>query len=290
MCPLYCLCLELKVKILIIFISGFDLKIVIYSMVSNQNNYIKENGNKNDEVSTNFEKRLIESAYISNNFNNIPPIFGCLIADQNGNTLMVFEYDSKNISNYGPIKSYLSEHERNFLEIDLVSMYFSSFKAFAGQTNIQNLSNLEIHGSNIKVQIFFLFNKYMIILFLNSKTDLSLAHKTKIMEYFEDKISKFKFEFKHFNAAKSRKILSMLENKGKAWLKQLNKYYLQTFEDSYLKKHEIIEEISRQIEPIIEKTLNEYLENIQDDIVNNVTKEIKNQIQDKLFGFDPNSY
>lgn len=263
---------------------------MVYSMVANQNDYLQKNNNKIDDVSIIFEKNLIESAYISNNFNNIPPIFGCLIADQNGNTLMVFEYDSKNRNNYGPIKSYLSEHDRSFLEIDLVSMYFSSFKAFAGQANIQNLSNLEIHGSNIKVQIFFLFNKYMIILFLNSKTDLSLAHKSKIIKYFEDKISKFEFEFKHFNAAKSRKILSMLENKGKAWLKQLNKYYLQTFKDLYLKKHELIEEISRQIEPIIETILNEYLENIQDDIVNNVTKEIKNQIQDKLFGFDPNSY
>jgi len=257
-------------------------------MVSSQSNYLKEKNNKIDKVSSKFEKELIESAFISSNFSNIPPIFGCLVADQNGNTLMVFEYGSKNKDNYKPIKSYLSEHYRNVLEIDLVSMYFSSFNAFANQTNIKNLSNLEIHGSNIKVQIFFLFNKYMIILFLNSKTDLSLAQKTKIIKYFEDRVVKFEFEFMHFNAAKSRKILGMLENKGKAWLKQLNKSYLQTFKDSYLKKQEIIEELSRQIEPIIEKTLNEYLENIEDDIVNNVRKEIKNQIQDKLFGFDHN--
>jgi hypothetical protein len=259
-------------------------------MVSSQNNYPRETDSKCSNVISNFEKKLFESAYISNNFNKIPPIIGCLIADQNGNTLMVFEYDSKNNKNYGSIKSYLSEQDKNFLEIDLVSMYFSSFKAFAGQTNIQNLSNLEIHGSNIKVQIFFLYNKFMIIFFLNSRTDLNLALKTKIIEYFEDKISKFEFEFKHFNASKSRKILSILETKGKAWLKQLNKSYLKIFKDSYLKKHQIIEELSKQIEPIIKETLNEYFEYIQDDILNNVTKEIKNQIQDKLFGFNPNSY
>ena len=259
-------------------------------MDSNQNNYLQENIRKNDEFSNNIDKELIESSYNTNNFNNIPPIFGCLIADQNGNTLMVFEYDSKNINNYGRIKSYLSEQDRNFLEIDLISMYFSSFKAFAGQTNIQNLSNLEIHGSNIKVQIFFLYNTFMIILFLNSNTDLNLKEKRQIIEYFENIITKFNFELKHFNAAKSRKILSMLESKGKAWLKQLNKNYEQTFKDSYLKRHEIVDELSRQIEPIINRTLNEYLENIQDEIVNNLTKEIKNQIQDKLFGFDPNSY
>ena len=259
-------------------------------MVSVQNNIYKEENNKIQKYNVEVEKLLYISAYNSNNFNKIPPIIGCLMADQYGNTLMVFEYDLKNHNNYGPIKSYLSEDEKSFLEIDLISMYFSSFKTFAGQTNIQNLSNLEIHGSNIKVQIIFLFNKYMIILFLNSKTDLSLAQKTKIIKYFEDRVVKFEFEFMHFNAAKSRKILGMLENKGKAWLKQLNKSYLQTFKDSYLKKQEIIEELSRQIEPIIEKTLNEYLENIEDEIVNNVKKEIKTQIQDKLFGFDPNFY
>ena len=57
---------------------------------------------------------------------------------------MVFEYDNKNEGNYGPIKSYLSESDKNLLEIDLISMYFSSFKTFVGQINIQNLSNLEI--------------------------------------------------------------------------------------------------------------------------------------------------
>jgi hypothetical protein len=258
-------------------------------MDSGHNNLLKGERRENGNLSNNLEKFIIESAFHSYNFNEIPPIFGCLVADQHGNTLMVFEYDSKDKNNYRPIKSYLSDHEKSLLEIDLISMYFSSFKAFAGQTNIQNLSNLEIHGSNIKVQIFFLFNKYMIIFFLNSNTDLSLKKKKHIIEYFEEKITKFEFEFTHFNAAKSRKILSMLENKGKAWLKQLNKNYLQTYSDSYLKKHEIINELSRQVEPIIEKILNEYLENIEEDIVNNVSKEIKNQIQDKLFGFDPNS-
>jgi len=120
------------------------------------------------------DKKTNEIAYISYNFNKIPPIIGILTADQFGNTLMVFEYDNKNGGKYGPIKSYLSENDKNLLEIDLISMYFSSFKAFAGQTNIQNLSNLEILGSNIKVQMYFLYDRFMIILFLNSKVDLNL--------------------------------------------------------------------------------------------------------------------
>jgi len=233
---------------------------------------------------------LIKSAYISCNFNKIPPIIGCLIADQYGNTIMVIEHSSKNRNDFGPINSYLSENDKTFLEIDLISMYFSSLKTFAGQTNIQNLSNLEIHGSNIKVQIFFLLENYMIIIFLNSKTELSFKEKTRIVKFFEEQLTKYEFEFKHFNAAKSRKILSILEIKGKAWLKQINSDYLKAYKDIYLKKHENIDELTKEIEPMIKKILDEYLEYIHEDIVNNVSKEIKNKLQDILFEIDPNSY
>jgi len=257
-------------------------------MASDRNHLYLEEKNKNEKPKNKFENILIKSAYNSCDFNKIPPIIGCLIADQYGNTIMVIEYKFKNKNNFGPIKSYLSENDKSFLEIDLISMYFSSLKTFAGQTNIQNLSNLEIHGSNIKVQIFFLFDNYMIIVFLNSNTELGLKEKAQIVKYFEEKLTKYKFEFKHFNAAKSRKILTLLENKGEVWLKKLNINYLQTYKDTYLKKHDIIDELTGEIEPIIKKVLHEYLENIHEDIVNNISKEIKNKIQDILFGFDPN--
>ncbi|MFW9972349.1 MAG: hypothetical protein ACFFDF_19340 [Candidatus Odinarchaeota archaeon] len=257
-------------------------------METDQNNISLKENHKNENTKEEFEKILLKSVYNSCNFNKIPPIIGCLIADQYGNTLMVIEYVSKNENNFGSIKSYLTENEKSLLEIDLISMYFSSLRSFAGQTNIQNLSNLEIHGSNIKIQIFFLFERYMIILFLNSKTDLNLREKTLIVQYFKEKLAKYEFEFKHFNAAKSRKVLSMLEIKGKAWLKQLNNNYLHHFNNNYLKKHEIIEELTREIKPIIKKVIKEYLEYIPRDIILNITKEIETKIQDLLFGFEVN--
>jgi hypothetical protein len=257
-------------------------------METHQNNIHLKKKNKNERLGENLENILVKNAYNTCNFNKIPPVIGTLIADQNGNTLMVIEYDSTKKDNFGPIKSYLSEKERNFLEIDLISMYFSSLRSFAGQTNIQNLSNLEIHGSNIKVQIFFLFDTYMIILFLNSKTEFNLKEKTLIVKYFEDKLNKYEFEFKHFNAAKSRKILGMLEVRGKVWLKQLNRNYLHTFKNTYLKKHEMIDELTRDIEPIIKDVLLEYLEYIHEDVVKNISIEIKTKIQDSLFGFESN--
>lgn len=235
-------------------------------------------------------KKLLETAFFSFNFHKIPPIIGIITADQYGNTLMVFEYEGRNTHNYGPIKSYLSEDDKSLLEIDLISMYFSSFKSFAGQTNIQNLSNLEIHGSNIKVQIYFLFDKFMIIIFLNSKVDLSLKEKTQIVQYFEEQLINHEFEFKYFNALDSRKAIRILENKGKSWLKKLNRNYIETFKNAFLKKHEIIEMVMDKITPVIQKELIEYFEGIPEDIVNNVSKEIRNKIQDKICEFNSNLF
>ncbi|MFX1365816.1 MAG: hypothetical protein ACFFCE_00355 [Promethearchaeota archaeon] len=230
--------------------------------------------------------RLLKNALFSHNFHKIPPIIGIITADQYGNTLMVFQYEEGDESNYNPIKSYLSEDDKSLLDIDLISMYFSSFKTFAGQTNIQNLSNLEIHGSNIKIQIYFLFDKYMIIIFLNSNTELNLKDKAQIVHYFEEQLINHEFEFKYFNATDSRNTIRKLEKKGKTWLKKLNVNYRDAFKNIYLKKHEMINFAMEKIAPIIQEELIEYFSGIPEDIVNNVTKEIRNKIQDKFCEFN----
>jgi hypothetical protein len=245
--------------------------------------YLKDR-NKNHEYS-NAEIRLIKSSYKSKNFNAIPPIIGIIIADQYGNTLMVLEYDSKEKSNYKPIKTYITEETKKFLEVDLISMYFSSFKIFATQTNIQNLSHLEIYGSNIKIQIDFLFDKYMIILFLNSNTNLNSIEKENIMDYFYQILIKYKYEFNNFNASNSINILRNLEKKGKKWLENLNRAYLQTYKNLYLRKHHIIEKFINKLGPIIECDLIEHLEHIPEETLINLSKELKNKIQDQLFEF-----
>jgi len=236
------------------------------------------------------EKRLAEIAYRTFNFNNIPPVIGIIVSDQYGNTIMVIDYDSKERNNYGPIKSYLIEDDEKLLEIDLISMYFSSFRTFAEQTNIKNLSHLEIHGSNIKVQIYFIHEKYMIIVFLNSNSNLDSKEKTQIIQYFEDLLTKYEYEFTNFNTTNSRKIITMLENKGKTWLKIFNTVYLKTYKEIYLKKHKIIEELTKKLGPIIQNELYEYLEYVPEGILNNISKEIKNKIQDKLFEFKINLF
>ncbi|MFX0059035.1 MAG: hypothetical protein ACFE85_07120 [Candidatus Hodarchaeota archaeon] len=229
------------------------------------------------------EEQLINISYDSYNFNEIPPVIGIIIADQYGNTITVYEYNDKEKSNYGPITSYLSNEDKNLLEIDLISMYFSSFKIFAGQTNIKNLSNLEIYGSNIKIQIYFLFEKFIIIIFLNSNTDLTPKKKKEILNHFEEILIKYEYEFENFNETKARKVINSLEIKGKIWLKKFNYRYREIYRKFYLESSGLIEKLIIEIDPIIQNELTEYLENIPEEIVKNVTIEIKNKIQDKLY-------
>jgi hypothetical protein len=234
---------------------------------------------------TSINDKLEKIANFSYNFNKIPPIIGIIIADQFGNTIMVLEYEKHPEENYDSIKSYLSEDNKNLLEIDLISMYFSSFKTFAGQTNIQNLSNLEIHGSNIKVQLYYLFNKYMVIIFLNSKVDLNLKQKEQIIQYFKESLINYEFEFQHFNDSYSRKTLRILENKGKVWLKKLNKTYMLGSQHNYLKKHEILDIVIHKITPTIKKVLGEYLKGIPEDLINDMSRELRNKIHDEISEF-----
>jgi len=234
------------------------------------------------------EKKLIETAYRSHNFNVVPPVIGVIISDQYGNTITVFEYDSNDDADYGPIRSYLSKDHNNLLEIDLISMYLSSFKIFAGQANIKNLSHLEIYGSNIKAQIYFLLEKFMVIMFLNSNTDLNSKQRAQVIKYCEDKLMKYEYEFDNFNNTSSRETLSLLEQKGKRWLKKFNTRYIQTYKNVYLRKHETTEELMNQLGLIIQNEIDEYLNYVPEEIINNFTKELKNKIQDKLFEINLN--
>jgi hypothetical protein len=234
------------------------------------------------------EKKLTETAYRSHNFNVIPPVIGIIISDQYGNTITVFEYDSNDDDDYSSIRSYLSEDHNNLLEIDLVSMYLSSFKIFAGQANIKNLSHLEMYGSNIKAQIYFLLEKFMVIIFLNSNTDLNSKQRAQVIKYCEEKLIRYEHEFGNFNNTSSRETLSILEQRGKRWLKKFNIRYIQTYKNIYLRKHETTEELMNQLGLIIQSEINEYLNYVPDEIVNNFSKELKNKIQDKLFEINLN--
>jgi hypothetical protein len=232
------------------------------------------------------KKKLINVSTRQNNYDVIPPIIGIIIGDQYGNALLLFEYKSSD-SNYKPIRHYLSGNDKDLIELDLISMYFSSFKVFAGQTNIKNLSNLEIHGSNIKTQIYFRFDDYIIIVFLNSNTKLNSKEQTEMVHHLEDLLSQYDTELKNFNLSSSKSVLKRLTKEGSRWLKRLNRSYLKKFQKSYLEKHENIEIFSDKLCRIVENEISEYLGKVDDALIYNLLREINIKVQDDLFNLLP---
>ena len=234
-----------------------------------------------DEELKYHEKELVEFTYKENNFDKIPPIVGVLFADLFGNAIMTYEFE--NDSRYGSIKSYLSDNNKSLLEIDLVSMYFSSFSIFASNNNIRDLSYLEIHGSNLKIQISFLFDKFMIIIFLNSNTILTLKTQEEMLKHFKALIKNHWDSLVNFNKRDSKEIIRELKKGGLSWLIKLNKNYIQDFKKGYLMKTDYIENFINKINPIIEDELKEYLQNVPEDIIIDLLREIKNKIQNEIF-------
>ena len=241
-----------------------------------------------DEELNYHEKSLIEFTYRENNFNIIPPFVGVLFADLFGNAIMTYEYD--NNSSYGSIKSYLTDNKESLLEIDLVSMYFSSFSIFASNNNIRDLSYLELHGSNLKIQISFLYDKFMIIIFLNSNTILSPKTQEQILKHFEDLIKNHGDSLVDFNNVDSKGVIRDLSYKGRSWLKKLNKHYIQDFKKGYLMKSDYIECFIEKIDPIIKNELDEYLQNVPEDIITDLSREIKEKIHNEVFELASNLF
>jgi hypothetical protein len=243
-----------------------------------QHNKIKRS---NFEPTKIIEQQICDIAFKTCNFDSTPPIIGLIISNLDGYSLMVIEYGENNESNYGPIKSYLSRDDENLLE--LIPMYFSSLKAIASQINIQNLSHFEIDGSNIKVQIYFLLDKFMVIALLNSNTELNSKEKRSLIDKIKENLMKYQFEFQNFNATGSRKLLRVLEREGTAWLKKMNRNYILNFKNRYLRKHDLIEDMMVNINTVVHYELEEYLEKLPPEFINDLSKELINKIQDTLF-------
>lgn len=239
--------------------------------------------NFNSIVENSVEKRLIHIYNRAKNFHIIPPIIGIILSDQYGNTIFVSEYESHGRENYSSIKQYLSEDDANLIEIELISMYFSSFKMFASQTNIKNLSHLEIHGSNIKVQIYFKFEDFIVILFLNSNTNLDSSDKSLIIKFFEEMFEHYGHSLKDYNSKHSKEIINKLAEEGTKFLKSYNKKYLKRHNKMYIDSYSQVEKITEKIIPIIHYEISDYFKNIEEDILFNLKREIQTKIQDIIF-------
>lgn len=109
------------------------------------------------------------------------------------------------------------------------------------------------------------------MVFLNSRTHFDGNLQTNILNYFEERLQKYNYEFRNFNESKSRRLFTLIAIKGTNWLPKINYYYLDTNQNEYLVNHMLIEEIIEEIDPIIKLELQNYLEHLPDDILCDLT-------------------
>ncbi|MFX0071507.1 MAG: hypothetical protein ACFFAO_10500 [Candidatus Hermodarchaeota archaeon] len=214
------------------------------------------------------------------NFNRIPPIVGIILSTRSGLSILTYEYHTNDRNKYGSIDSYLNDNQEHLL--DLISMYLSSLINFADNINIENLNNVGIGGSNIKLKVFFKHADYMLIIFLNSNTDLSLRIQDFILDHFEKIFKKYSYFLEHYNEEGSIQIRKNLECSGEKWLKKLNRFYIEAYKKLYIAKDKKFEKFMANIKPLIFETLEYYLKYIPEDNKTDICREIYEKINNEL--------
>ncbi len=222
-------------------------------------------------------RKILFSLY---NFNKMPPIIGIILANNAGTSILNYQYDSANRNGYGEIDTYLNGSQDCLL--DFITMCFSSLNTFADNVNIENLRYVGIGGSNIKIKVFFKFETFMIIVFLNSNTDLSINIQDHILEHFREISRTCKEAIENYNNSESRRIRKDLETAGEKWIIKLNKLYIKAYEKLFFAKDERCENLMGHIKPIVNETLGYYLKHIPEEIKTDICREIYEKIDDKL--------
>jgi hypothetical protein len=161
-------------------------------------------------------------------------------------------------------------------------MYLSSLISFADNVKIENLRYVGIGGSNIKMKVFFQNKNYMIIVFLNANTDLSLRIQDHILEHFNAAFDKYDWVFENYNDKKAIQIRKNMESLGQRWLKKLNRFYIEAYEKLYIAKEVKVEKIMANIKPIINQTVESYMKYVPDEIKTDICREIHEKVNNKL--------
>jgi len=162
-----------------------------------------------------------EDFYLSSNQNpfqdKIPPVIGCLISDKDGKSIVSFEVFK------GAIQFFM-KHKKQF-KMDLIPMYVSAIELLSQELNIQGLPGIDINGDNLKLKIYFTFEKFTATLFLNPKIDFSrIEDFTK--SYLSNLFEEFDHELISSKNVSSDEFITFLERVGLCWLLDLNDEYL----------------------------------------------------------------
>jgi len=152
----------------------------------------------------------------------VPPFLGFFISDKCGINYVTVELDENTI-NFFLGKDFKEKVKKHDFDLDLISGFVSALENFSHEINIQDLTGLELKGTNIKLQIFS-FDEYNISFFTNPKVNMKPL-ENKIREYFNLLFKKYRKQFSKVNQTGNTSILAHLSISEREWLKELNKSY-----------------------------------------------------------------
>lgn len=153
----------------------------------------------------------------------IPPFLGFFVANKDGLTLMKVELYNGNLLNYLQNGVLNEEKIEVKFDVDLIPMFISALEKFAQELNIQNLSGFNLKGTNLKMQIFG-FDQFTVTLFSNPSVNVKNIDY-KINNYFNELFDKYYGEFNTSIQSGDFSNLTVIEEDGVNWLKELNKSY-----------------------------------------------------------------
>jgi hypothetical protein len=148
-----------------------------------------------------------------------PPIIGFFIADKSGTIILTCELFTGALEHF--IKRDIKdENTKSNFDIELIPPFICALESFADQICVENLAELKIKGTNIKLHTIFCFSQYTITFFLSPLFKIK-PFENMICDYFFKLFEENKTEFENIYKQSSRELLSQIELKGRSWLKNL---------------------------------------------------------------------
>lgn len=148
-----------------------------------------------------------------------PPIIGFFIADKNGTIIITCELFEGALEHF--IKRDIKDENTKInFDIDLIPPFICALESFADQMCIQNLAEIKLKGTNIKIHTIFCFSQYTITFFLNPFFKIKPL-ENMIIEYFFKLFEEHKTEFTNIYQPSSKDLISQVELKGRGWLRDL---------------------------------------------------------------------
>jgi len=146
-----------------------------------------------------------------------PPIIGFFIADKSGTIILTCELFDGALE-YFIKRDIKDENTKTNFDIDLIPPFICALESFSDQICIQNLAELKIKGTNIKIHTIFCFSNYTITFFLNPFFKIK-PFEEMICEYFFKLFEEHKTKFEQIYQPSTRELFYQIELNGRSWLR-----------------------------------------------------------------------